>query len=97
EALKPAKSISFDPAKYAQPGANTLEIVYEAFGAENGDTAMGDLKGIESVRLGSDAQSGTAVSTWQIQRFAAPLRGREVDPAFAGPAPSPTTFQGSGA
>jgi hypothetical protein len=97
EALKPARSISFDLAKYAQPGANTLEIAYEAFGAENGDTAMGDLKGIESVRLGTDAQSGTAISTWQIQRFAAPMRGREVDPAFAGPASSPATFQGSGA
>ncbi len=97
EDLKPAKSVSFELAKYAQPGANTLEIAYEAFGAENGDTAMGDLKGIETVRLGSDAQSGAAISTWQIQRFAAPMRGREVDPDLAGPASSPATFQGSGA
>jgi hypothetical protein len=96
EALKPAKSVSFDLARYAQPGANTLEIAYEAFGAENGDVALGDLKGIESVRLGSDAQSGTAISTWQIQRVPAPMRGREIDPAFAA-AWSPASYQGSGA
>jgi hypothetical protein len=96
EALKPAKSASFDLAKYATPGANTLEIAYEAFGAENGDVALGDLKGIESVRLGSDAQSGAAISAWQIQRNPAPMRGREVDPAFAA-AWSPASYQGSGA
>jgi hypothetical protein len=96
EALKPAKSISFDLVKYAKPGANTLEIAYEAFGAENGDVALGDLKGIESVRLGRDAQSGAAIGTWQIQRFPTPMRGREVDPAFAG-AWSPASYQGSGA
>jgi len=54
------------------------------------------LKGIESVRLGRDAQSGAAIGTWQIQRFPTPMRGREVDPAFAG-AWSPASYQGSGA
>jgi hypothetical protein len=96
EALKPAKSASFDLAKYATPGANTLEIAYEAFGAENGDVALGDLKGIESVRLGSDAQSGAAISAWQIQCNPALMRGRKVDPAFAA-AWSPASYQGSAA
>ena len=97
EAFKPAKAISFDLAKYAKPGTNALEIAYEAFGADNGDTALGDLKGIESVRLGSEGPSGVAISSWQIQRFAAPMRGREVDPAFAGAAWSPATYQASDA
>jgi hypothetical protein len=96
EALKPAKAIDFELAKYAKPGANSLEIAYEAFGADNGDTAISDLKGIESARLGSDAPSGVAITSWQIQRFAAPMRGREVDPAFAGAAWSPATYQASG-
>ena len=56
EALKPAKAIDFELAKYAKAGTNTLEIAYEAFGANNGDKEMGDLKGIEFVRIGSDAQ-----------------------------------------
>jgi hypothetical protein len=96
EALKPAKAIDFELAKYAKAGTNTLEIAYEAFGACNGDKEIGDLKGIESVRLGSNAQSGSAVASWQIQRFAAPMRGRDVDPAFAGAAWSPASYQASG-
>ena len=61
EALKPAKAIDFELAKYAKAGTNTLEIAYEAFGAYNGGKEMGDLKGIEFVRIGSDAQSGAAI------------------------------------
>jgi hypothetical protein len=96
EALTPAKSIDFELAKYAKPGANTLEIAYEAFGAENGDTAMGDLKGIEFVRLGSDAKGGAPITSMRIQRFPAPMRGRDVDPDFAGAAWSPASYQASG-
>jgi hypothetical protein len=97
EALKPAKAIEFELAKYAKAGTNTLEIAYEAFGADNGGEEMGDLKGIESVRLGSAAQSGSAIASWQIQRLAAPMRGRDVDPDFAGAAWSPASYQASGA
>jgi hypothetical protein len=97
EISKPARVVNFELAKYAKPGANTLEIAYEAFGADNGDTTLGDLKGIESVRLGSEAQSGVAISSWQIQRLAAPMRGREVDPAFAGAAWSPASYRASDA
>jgi hypothetical protein len=97
EALKPAKAIDFELGKYARAGTNTLEIAYEAFGASNGDVDLGDLKGIEFVRIGSDAQSGSAVTSWQIQRFAAPMRGRDVDPDFAGAGWSPASYQASGA
>ena len=96
EALKPAKAIDFELAKYAKAGTNTLEIAYEAFGAYNGDKEMGDLKGIEFVRIGSDARSGVAIASWQIQRFAAPMRGRDVDPDFAAAAWSPASYQASG-
>jgi hypothetical protein len=95
EALKSAKASGFELAKYAQAGTNTLEIAYEAFGAYNGDKEMGDLKGIESVRMGSDAQSGVAIASWQIQRIAAPMRGRDVDPNFAAAAWSPASYQAS--
>jgi hypothetical protein len=94
--LKPAKGIEFELTKYAKAGTNTLEIAYEAFGAYNGDKEMGDLKGIEFVRIGSDAQSGVAVASWQIQRSAAPMRGRDVDPDFAGAGWSPASYQASG-
>jgi hypothetical protein len=57
---------------------------------------MGDLKGIEYVRMGSDAQSGSAIASWQIQRFAAPMRGRDVDPDFPGAAWTPASYQASG-
>jgi hypothetical protein len=97
EVLKPAKAIEFELAKYVKAGTNTLEIAYEAFGADNGGEAVADLKGIESVRMGSAAQSGSAVASWQIQRFAAPMRGRDVDPDFAGAAWSPASYQASSA
>jgi hypothetical protein len=96
EALKPAKAIDFELAKYAKPGTNALEIAYEAFGAYNGGEEMSDLKGIEFVRMGSDARSGVAIASWQIQRFAAPMRGRDVDPDFAAAAWSPASYQASG-
>jgi hypothetical protein len=97
EVSKPAKAIAFDLAKYATAGTNTLEIAYEAFGAYNGGEQLGDLKGIEFVRLGSDAQSGSAVASWQVQRYAAPMRGRDVDPDFASATWSPASFLASGA
>jgi hypothetical protein len=82
EASNPKRHVEFDLAKYAQAGANTLEIAYEAFGASNGGKELGDLKGIESVRIGSEAKSGTPIDSWQIQRYPALMRGREVDPEF---------------
>ncbi len=96
EALKPAKAYDLVLAKYAKAGANMLEIAYEAFGALNGEKAMGDLKGIEFVRVGSDAQTGSAIASLQIQRLSAPMRGRDVDTTFTGAAWSPASYQTAG-
>jgi hypothetical protein len=96
ETSKPSKAHEFELAQYAQPGTNTIEIAYEAFGAYNFGDAIGELKGIESVRLGSDAQSGVPIESWQVQVFAAPMRGRQVDPDFAAAAWSPASFPASG-
>jgi hypothetical protein len=52
------------------------------------------LKGIESVRLGDTFQTARPVDSWQIQRYAAPMRGREVDPAFG--VWKPASFLGGG-
>jgi hypothetical protein len=46
--------------------------------------------------MGSDARSGVAIAPWQIQRFAAPMRGRDVDPDFAAAAWSPASYRASG-
>jgi hypothetical protein len=83
EASNSKRQVEFDLSKYAQAGTNTLEIAYEAFGAYNGGKEMGDLKGIESLRFGKDAQSGSSIDSWQIQRFLTPLRGREVNPELS--------------
>lgn len=70
-------------AGIAQQGANTVEIVYELFGSYNGGEKMGNLKGIESVRIGADAQSAVAIKTWQIQPSPPPMRGRVLDPKLS--------------
>jgi len=78
EASNNSKRAEIPLANYARSGTNILEIAYEAFGSPNGGPNLGELKGVESARLGE----GAAISSWQIQRFAAPLRGREIDPEF---------------
>ena len=82
EASNNKKQIEFPLASYAQAGANTLEIIYELLGSPNFGENIGELKGIESVRLGADAQSATAIDSWQLQLRPAPMKGREVDPSF---------------
>jgi hypothetical protein len=84
EAANPQKWVEVSPSNYLQSGTNTLEIAYELFGSPNGDDNMGELKGIEYVRLGRDPQDrGLAIDPWQIQTFPAPMRGRDVDPEFS--------------
>ncbi len=83
EASISEKRVEIPLAKYAQPGANTIEISYELFGSPNFGENLGELKGIESVRLGPDPASGSPVESWQIQRFPALSRGREIDPQFS--------------
>jgi hypothetical protein len=106
EAANDKKQVEIELSKHARPGRNTLEIVYELFGAPNGSKNLGELKGIESVRIGSDAQSAAAVESWQIQRFPALMRGpapdgtgrgREIDPQSTAASWSPASFKASGA
>jgi hypothetical protein len=96
EASNANKEVEFDLSHYATPGATTLDISYEAFGASNGGKELGDLKGIESVRIGSDAQSAKAFDGLQIQRSRAPMRGREVDPAYGAKSWQPASYKPSG-
>ena len=87
EASNTEKLTDLPLAKYAQPGSNLAEISYELFGAPNGGEAMGELKGLESAGIGPDFASAKGMESWQIQRHAALMRGREVNPN-AGPAPT---------
>jgi Glycosyl hydrolases family 35/Beta-galactosidase, domain 2 len=83
EASVAKTSVEAALAGYAQQGANTLEIVYELFGSYNFGEKMANLKGIESVRVGTDAATAAPIQAWQIQRYPAPMRGRELDPQFS--------------
>lgn len=74
------KQADCDLAQFAKPGKNLLEISYEAFGAANGGTQLGELKGLESVKIGADAASAKAVNAMQLQRFSVPMQGRRIDP-----------------
>ncbi len=82
EASNSKKQVELRLSDYAQTGTNTLEIAYELFGSPNFGDNLGELKGIEFARLGTDLQSASSIDVWQIQRFPAPMRGREVDPEF---------------
>jgi len=97
EAANANKQVEFELSKYARSGMNTVEIAYEQFGAPNGGPNLGELKGIASVRIGSDAQNAAPVENWQIQRFPALLRGREIDPQSTAASWAPASFRGSDA
>jgi hypothetical protein len=68
----------------ASPGANTLEILYEAFGSANFGTAIAELKGIQAANIGADNQSAVQIASWQVQAFPAIMRGRELNPDYSG-------------
>jgi hypothetical protein len=78
EASNAAKRVEIPISGYVREGTNTIGIAYEAFGSPHFGPNLGELKGIESARLGE----GSPIETWQIQRFPAPMRGREIDPEF---------------
>jgi hypothetical protein len=83
EASNNKKQVEFDLAKYAKQGSNTLEIAYELFGAPNFGENIGELKGVQSVKMGVDAQSATQLEHWHIQRFPAAAQGRgKIDPTL---------------
>jgi hypothetical protein len=83
EASNAKPQVEIALAKYAQAGTNTLEISYELFGSPNFGEKLGELKGIESARYGPDAKATWPIDSWQIQRFPAARRGREIDPEFS--------------
>ena len=87
EASNTEKFIDFPLAKYAQPGSNLVEISYELFGAPSFGEHLGELKGLESAGIGADFASAKGLESWQIQRTAALMRGREINPD-AGPTPA---------
>jgi hypothetical protein len=80
EASNTEKLVDFPFAKYAQPGANLVEISYELFGAPNFGAHLGELKGLESAGLGADSASAKGLENWQVQRSAVLMRGREINP-----------------
>ena len=75
---KPAKSLVFPLPGVAKPGANLLEISYEAFGSANGGLEMQDLKGIQSIRIGN-SQKSNPIDTFQIQRFPTGMKWHGID------------------
>src|SRR2546428_13407538 len=83
EASNSEKRVEFSLSAYARPGTNTIEISYELFGSPNFGDNLGELKGVESARLKGGPGGESAVDAWQVQRFPAPSRGREVDPALS--------------
>lgn len=83
EASNIKRQVEFPLAGYAHDGPNLIEIGYERFGSYHIGLELGDLSGIESVRVGADTKSARAIEKWQIQRFPAAMRGREIDPQIA--------------
>ena len=94
EASNAEKLTDFPLAKYAQPGSNLVEISYELFGAPNFGENLGELKGLESAGIGADFASAKGLESWQIQRSAALMRGREINPEAG--AWTPASFLGGG-
>ena len=66
----------------AKQGQNLLEISYEAFGSENGNKEMSELKGVTAIRIGDDLKSNT-IHAVAIQRFPAGMKEHGMDPALA--------------
>ncbi|WP_446743376.1 beta-galactosidase [Silvibacterium acidisoli] len=68
ELSTPKKLVSCELGEWAKPGQNVLEISYEAFGSENGNKEMSELKGITAIRMGDEGKSRT-LDAVAIQRF----------------------------
>ncbi|MGA3324236.1 MAG: beta-galactosidase [Terriglobia bacterium] len=94
EASNTEKLIDFPLAKYAQPGPNLVEISYELFGAPNFGENVGELKGLQSAGIGADFASAKGLESWQIQRYATLMRGREFNPQAG--VWTPASFLGGG-
>ena len=92
EASNREKLTDFALANYAQAGSNIVEISYEQFGAPNFGENLGELKGLESAGIGADFPSAKGLESWQIQRYGALMRGREISPDAG--TWTPARFQG---
>jgi hypothetical protein len=79
EASNASQRVEFPLAKYAAPGNNIIEIAYERFGSPHFGPNLGELSGLEFVRYGQSVEQSSVVEVWQIQRFPAAMRGREID------------------
>ncbi len=73
----------FALAPYAASGENRVEIFYELFGSPSFGENIGELKGVQSVRLGADAASAAPLNPWQIQLRPAAWRGSSLDSEFS--------------
>lgn len=76
--------IAFAPPSWMRAGDNVVEVVYELFGStEFGETArMAELNGIYSLTVGEAADAAVVVTDWEVQTFAAPMKGRELNAQF---------------
>jgi hypothetical protein len=72
------KSVSCGLDKWVNRESNVLEISYEAFGSENGNSEMSELKGISAIRIG-DEQKSNAIGIVARQRFPAAVSAQGVD------------------
>jgi glycosyl hydrolase family 35/beta-galactosidase-like protein len=98
DASTSAAFIVIPPPAGLRIGDNVIEIVYELFGStEFGETArMAELNGIESLTLGSDSERSPGIISWDVQSFAVPMRGREINREFPFGGATPVTFDGRG-
>lgn len=78
ELCTPKKLASCALEGWAKQGTNVLEISYEAFGSENGNDEMSELKGISGLRIGGEKQS-KAIGEFAIQRFPAAIKEQGMD------------------
>lgn len=72
------KSVSCRLGKWVKDGPNILEVSYEAFGSENGNAAMSELKGLRAIRIGT-AVKAAPISMVAIQRFPPALETPEME------------------
>lgn len=83
ELCKADKLVSCALPGLAKMGENVLDISYEAFGSENGNAAMAELKGITGIRIG-DERGAVPIERVSIQRFSAVLKQVELNAAEIG-------------
>lgn len=80
ELSSPKMSVSVGLAQWAKTGSNTLEISYEAFGSENGNKEMSQLKGIFAIRL-STQQKSVSMNKVSLQRYPAGVSAHGLEEA----------------